>query len=263
MRPVNTGGVACLLHLPRPDAPPAALYLHGGAYVAGSAYGYRPLSGALAAATGAGVLVPEYRLAPEHPFPAALADALRAYLWIIDGGVPPEQVTVIGDSSGGGLALSLLLSLREQGLAMPGGVALLCPTVDPTCSTLKDMWSADKRQVILTAEQARHLVELYLDGHPIDDPVVNPLLADLTGLPPLLIQVGTEDIVVDEVHRFTERARDHGVDVRLELYSADTHVFHLFWSFLPEAADAISQVGRFAKDVRTRVTPGRRSGTTR
>lgn len=253
MRPVNAGGVPSLLLAPRPEARPTMLQLHGGCYVACSALGYRPLAGAVAAASDTGVLVPEYRLAPEHPFPAAVEDAMRAYLWMVDSGVPPGQVTLVGDSAGAGLALSLLLSLREQNLPLPGGAALLCPGVDPTCSTLRDLLSPDG-QLILTVEQIRHCYELYLDEHPIDDPVVSPLLADLTGLPPMLIQVGTGDIVVEDTHRLAERARDHGVDVRLELYPADTHVFHLFWSFLPEAADAVAQVGRFAKEIRGGVT---------
>src|SRR6266508_266515 len=126
----HAGGVQALLLTPAPDVPLGLLYLHGGGYVLGSAYGYRPLAGALAAAAQTGTLVADYRLAPEHPFPAALEDALRAYLWILDRGTPPGQLALAGDSSGGGLAMSLLLSLKQQELPLPGCVVLLSPGVD-------------------------------------------------------------------------------------------------------------------------------------
>ncbi len=242
VRPVNAGGVPSLLLTPEPERQVTMLYLHGGGYVAGSAYGYRPLAGALAAAAETGALVPEYRLAPEHPFPAALEDALATYLWILDRGTDPRQIALAGDSSGGGLALSLLLSLRQQELPLPGGVVLLCPGLDLTCS-LQRLPSHQLKLV-------RHYAAAYLAGHPADDPVVSPLTADLTGLPPMLIQAATGDAVLEEAHRLTDRARDHGVEARLELYPVDTHVFHTFWSFLPEAADALQQAGRFAYAIR-------------
>jgi acetyl esterase/lipase len=164
------------------------LYLHGGSYVAASAFGYRALAGALAMATGTGVLVPDYRLAPEHPFPAAVDDALSAYTWMLDTGTPPTQITMAGDSAGAGLVLSLLLTLKEQDLPQPGRVLLLCPWVD----------------------------------------------------------------LAGNAHLLTEHARAHDVDARLELYPASTHAFHYFWSFLPEAADALEHAGAF-----TRHTPRR------
>src|SRR5215475_1195961 len=136
IRSVNAGGVPCLQLTPGPERPVTLLYLHGGGYVAGSAFGHRPLVGALTVAADTGVLLPEYRLAPEHRFPAALDDSLRAYQWILDSGTTPEQVAVAGDSSGGGLVLSLLIRLKQRGLPMPGRAILLCPWVDLTCSLL-------------------------------------------------------------------------------------------------------------------------------
>jgi len=248
VRPVNAGGVPSLVVGPPPAAPATLLYLHGGGYVMGSAFGYRHLAGALALAAEATALVPEYRLAPEHPFPAALEDALRAYQWMLDSGAAPDEVTVAGDSSGAGLALSLLLTLKAQGLPMPGGAALLCPGVDLTFDD--DLESSNEIQPTLTVEQLRSFAESYLGGHPADDGVVHPLGADLTGLPPLLIQGGTGDVIVEDAHRLADRARRHGVDTRLELYPVDTHDFQVFWSFLPEAADAVEQAGRFAHDTR-------------
>ncbi|WP_433271364.1 alpha/beta hydrolase fold domain-containing protein [Actinosynnema sp. CS-041913] len=248
VRPVNTGGVPSFLLSPRPDAPVRVLYLHGGAYVTGSAFGYRALAGAIAAAVDGRVVVPEFRLAPEHPFPAALEDAVRAYTWLLDTGADPRQVVVSGDSSGAGLALSLLLTLREHDLPQPGGAMLLCPSVDLTCRAFPEPVEGAPSSRLTRAE-VRRFVDMYLAGHPIDDPVVSPLLADLSGLPPLLIQVGLGDPVRDEARNLAAHARAHGVDVRLEVYPTSTHVFQVFWSFLPEAADALAGLGRFTRDL--------------
>ena len=247
VRSVNAGGVPSLQLTTRPGEPPTLLHLHGGAFVMGSAFGFRPLAGTLAVAAQTNLLLPEYRLAPEHPYPAALEDALRAYLWLLDSGVPPGRVTISGDSSGGHLAMTLLLSLKEQDMPLPGGALLMCPIADITCASMTP--PPPETPPVMTAEMARALIDLYLGGHPIDDPLLNPLTADLSGLPPLLIQVATGDFVTAEAQALADHARAQGVDVRLELYPADTHVFHIFWSFLPEAADALAQAGRFAHDV--------------
>jgi acetyl esterase/lipase len=247
VQPVNTGGVPSLLVTAGAARDATLLFLHGGGYVAGSAFGYRHLAGALAVAADCGVVVPEYRLAPEHPFPAAVEDALRTYVWMLDSGIRPDDVTLAGDSSGGGLALSLLIRLTQEGLPLPGGAVLLSPAVDLTFEQLEDLAGDPART--LSLDQMRSFAASYLAGHPADDPLVNPLHADLTGLPPLLVQGGTGDLVVVDAHRLAARAREHGVDVRLELYPADTHDFQVFWSFLPEAADALKQAGRFAREV--------------
>jgi acetyl esterase/lipase len=194
--------------------------------------------------------VPEYRLAPEHPFPAALEDALAAYRWLIEQHDTPALVTLAGDSAGGGLALSLLLTLRERGLPLPGAVVLLCPGVDLTFDRVAIAPDSPDRDVVL--EIGRKTVAAYLAGHPLDDPIVSPLLADLSGLPPMLIQAATGDHFRPEQQALAERARDHGVDARLELYPVDVHVFHYFWSFLPEAVSALESAGAFARDVRQR-----------
>jgi monoterpene epsilon-lactone hydrolase len=243
--PVNAGGVHALALTTKPGAPTTILYLHGGGYVMGSAFGYRPLPGALASAAGAGALVPEYRLAPEHPFPAALDDALRAYQWMLERGTSPGHVTLAGDSSGGGLVMALLVALKQRDLPLPGGAVLMCPWVDLSC----DLVVTDDPQAEVLARIGRRCAEVYLAGQPIDDPLVNPLTADLTGLPPLLVQAATGDYQRQDAHALTDRARRHGVDARLELYPADTHVFQFFWSFLPEAADAVERAGRFASEV--------------
>jgi epsilon-lactone hydrolase len=236
VRPVTANGVPSLLVAQRPDDPPTLLHLHGGGYLVGSAFGYRPLAGALALAADTGVLVPDYRLAPEHPFPAALEDAVAAYRWMLDRGIDPAEVTICGDSSGGGLTVSVLLTLQQRGLPRPGGAVLMCPFVDLALNLHED-------------EATRRFVAAYLAGHSADDPVVSPLRADLTALPPLLIQAATGDARLVDANALTDHARSHGVDARLELYSVDAHVFHLFWSFLPEAGEALQAAGRFAREI--------------
>jgi epsilon-lactone hydrolase len=244
VRPVNAGGVQALVVGEDAAAPPAVLYLHGGGFVLGSAFGHRPLAGALALAAGRGVLVADYRLAPEHPFPAALDDACAAYRWMLERGGDPAQLVVGGDGSGGGLAVSLLLRLRDEGLLpLPAGAALLCPTADVKAVTL-DLDPDDPVHRLL-GDFFHGCAASYLAGHPADDPHANPILADLSGLPPFLIQAATEDLLLGEARALNDRAREHGVMTELQLYPTDAHVFHLFWSFLPEAAAAIEAAGRF------------------
>jgi monoterpene epsilon-lactone hydrolase len=238
-RSVNAGGVPGLLLTPEPDTPATLLYLHGGGHVAGSAFGYRPLVGALAEQAGTGVVVPDYRLAPEHPFPAAVEDAVRAYQWMLDRGSP--RVIVAGDSSGCSLVLSFLLSAGQQRLPRPAGAILFCPWVDLAAA-------GQHRPPRELDEIRRATAGLYLAGHPADDPLVNPLSADLTGLPPMLIQAATGDPLLEEARELTDHAQDCGVDARFELFGVDTHDFHIFWSFLPEAAQALQQAGRFIRD---------------
>jgi epsilon-lactone hydrolase len=249
VRPVNTGGVPSLLLTPGPERPATVLYLHGGGWVTGSAFGFRPLAGALAAAAEATIVLPEYRLAPEHPFPAALDDAQRAYLWMLDQGGAPERMTLAGDSSGAGLALSLLIGLKREGLPQPGRVVLLCPGCDLTFAGFRRRASRDAEPVI-DLEMMRRFATAYLGGHPSDDPLLTPVTTDLTGLPPMLIQAGTGDPFLGDAERLADHARDQGVAVRLDLYPVPTHVFQMFWSFLPEAADALERAGRFIRDGR-------------
>ena len=150
-----------------------------------------------------------------------------------------QAVTVTGDSSGGGLVLSLLLTLRARGLPLPGAAILLCPWLD---FGLDDDGEDDHGLVSL--HEARRFANAYLAGHPADDPVINPLRADLSGLPPLLVQAAAGDERLIDAQTLTERAAQHGVDARLEIYPVDAHVFHIFWSFLPLAHDALRGRGR-------------------
>jgi epsilon-lactone hydrolase len=243
IRPVNAGGVSSLAVAPAGEQEVAILFLHGGGYSVGSAYGYRPLVSALVAAAGVGALVPDYRLAPEHPFPAAVEDALSAYRWLL--GQRPGGVVVAGDSAGAGLACSLMMSLRAQDLPLPAAAVFLCPGVDPTGNAILSAAGGGEPSEDLA--KLTRTMNAYLAGHPAEDPLVNPLVADLTGFPPMLVQAATGDMILPDARLLVERAVEHGVDAELELYPADTHVFHVFWSFLPEAADALQRAGAFAR----------------
>jgi epsilon-lactone hydrolase len=241
-----------LLVTPRPDTPPTVLYIHGGAFVSGSAFGYRTNAGALATAAQTGVLVPDYRLAPEHPFPAPLEDCLRAYRWLLKR-CAPERASLAADSSGASLVLSLLLSLKDEGEPLPGAVVLQCPVLD--LSLRHGRAPGETRMAVAADNQVRLVAAMYLDGHPPDDPIVDPLSADLTGLPKMLIQAATGDWWLADAKALAARAREHGVDARLQLFPVDAHAFHLFWSFLPEAADAIEAAGSFIREM-TQAAPG-------
>jgi len=259
VRPVIAGGVPSLLLSPRPELAPTVLLLHGGGYVMGSAFGYRHLASALAVAADACVIVPDYRLAPEHPFPAAVEDAVRAYLWMLDSGVPAERVVLAGDSAGGGLVLSVQTTLKRQDLPLPGGTVVLCPAVD--LSYDDDIELPTEPQPAVSVAQLRSFAAAYLGGAEPHDEVVNALRADLTGQPPMLIQAGTGDVLGKDAHRLAEYAGGFGVDVKFELYPVTTHDFHLFWSFLPEAADALEKAGAFVRRVRATADAAPRSRT--
>jgi acetyl esterase/lipase len=243
-RPVTAGGVPSLVVSPGEDHGPTVVYLHGGGYVVGSAFGYQPHAGALAAAAQTGILVPDYRLAPEHPFPAALEDAQRAYLWLREQSADPDRVILAGDSSGGGLVLSLLLALKRDRLPLPAGAVIFCPWLDLSMRT-----ASPSDAPLANDEDARRCIAAYLAGHPADDPIVDPLRADLSGLPPMLIQAATGDARLSDAKDLAARAQDHGVDARLGLFPVRAHVFQLFWSFLPEAADAMEAAGAFIRDL--------------
>jgi acetyl esterase/lipase len=258
-RPVNANGVPSLVQATDPSAPPAVLFIHGGSYVLGSAYGYRPLGGALAKACGTNVLIPDYRLAPEHPFPAALDDVYRAYAWMRQRELSAGQIVVVGDSSGAALTLALLLKCRDEGVALPAGAVLLTPlaSIEPAIVSPEPQGAFE--QTVRAFWEG--CVESYLAGHTADDPLVNPMRGDLTGLSPLLIQAGTRDFAIAEARALHDRAIAAGVFSQLQLYGAEAHSFHLFWPFLPEAVDAIEATGVFVREVLANADDDRQADT--
>jgi epsilon-lactone hydrolase len=241
IHPVNSGGVAGLMLTPPSAGSTTILYAHGGGMALGSAYGYRALAAALALAAGAAAVLPEYRLAPEHPYPAAVDDIERAYRWLLARGLPPQQIVMAGDSTGGMLLISVLYRLTHQGTPLPRCAVLLCPGADFFAAE-----AVNPDDQAMVAEH-RRFQAAYLNGHPLDDPAANPLRADLTGFPPMLIQAAAGDQFTRGAHELAERARRYGVPTTEELYPVSAHDFQSFWSFLPEAADALRHASQFIR----------------
>jgi monoterpene epsilon-lactone hydrolase len=254
--PVIAGGAPALRVTPEKPSDATVLYLHGGGHVAGSAFGYRHLAGAVATTAQAPALVIDYRLAPEHPYPAALHDAMNAYLWLLDTQADASKIIVVGDSSGGGLAMSLLIALRERDLPLPAGAVLLCPWVDLDGRTQRP---PRESPIPFSPELARGLAQAYLGGQPGDDPALNPLHTELTGLPPILIHAASGDSVLQEAQLLAKHGKECGVDTKITIYPVPTHTFHIFWTFLPEAMDALDEIGQFIRGL-TATSPGAAAG---
>ena len=222
----------------------AVLYLHGGAYVLGNAHGYRAMAGELARSSRARVLAINYRLAPENLFPAALEDGVASYRHLLDAGFPPERIAIAGDSAGGGLALGVLLAIRDDGLPLPACGAVISPWADLTCSS-PSMESRADTDFILTASRLRGRAAAYLGGGSVEHPHASPAFGDYTGLPPLLIQVGEAEILLDEAIAVADRAAHAGVRVTLEVWPGMPHVWHRFLAVLDEGREGLASVGAF------------------
>ena len=221
------------------------LYLHGGGYVLGSLNTHRSLVGSLAQRCGLNVLTINYRKAPDHPFPAALNDARRAYRWLRRQGHAAPDIVVAGDSAGGGLALSLLLALRDAGEALPAAAVGLSPWTDLNLPITALRRVAREEALLLEALQMRTWGPLYAHKTPLVHPLLSPAQADLHGLPPLLIQVSTAEVLYDDVVKFVKKARTAGVVVTLQPVEGLVHWWHLFWRLVPEARQALDQVAGF------------------
>jgi epsilon-lactone hydrolase len=219
----------------------AVLFLHGGAFMIGSPVSHRSITGRLAKRTGATIFAPDYRLAPEHPFPAALDDALASYRALLAQGYAPERIAVAGDSAGGGLVLSLCLRLRSEGLAQPACVVVISPWADLTLSRLAPV--AD--DALLRAAWLNQGAAAYLQGHSVNDPLVSPLLADLAGLPPTLIQAASKEILRDDSRRLAEILSADGVSVIHREFPYMWHDFQLYAGLVPEATQAIDEMAQF------------------
>lgn len=244
---LDAGGVRCEWLIPPAALPDAALiYLHGGYGVLGLTNDHRRLAGHLALAGGMRALLVNYRLAPEAPFPAGLEDCLAAYRFLLGEGYSPGRLALGGDSAGGWLALSLLLALRGAGDPLPAAAACISPVVDPTLSGASITLNAG-RDALLSPRSLRALIPLYTGGHPLDDPLLAPLLADLGRLPPLLVHAGGDEILLDDARRLVERARAAGADVKLGIWPGMWHDFHVFVPYLPEARQAVREVGTFIR----------------
>lgn len=241
---VDAGGVPAVWCLP-PGAPPrrTIVYLHGGGYVIGSPHTHRDLIARLALGVGARVLGVDYRLAPEHRFPAAHDDCLTATRWALAQGTPPAALAIGGDSAGGALAVATLCGLRDAGEPLPAAAALLCPWTDPLAAGGSMDANADAdfgdRELLVG------WVETYAPGDAARDPRVTVLRADLAGLPPLLVQAGGAEVLLDQIEAFVARARAAGVEVRYDLTPDAFHDWQLQAELLPEGARAVDDVVAF------------------
>jgi phosphinothricin tripeptide acetyl hydrolase len=232
----------------RDDA--AVLYLHGGGYVIGSPRSHRHLAAAVGTAAKSQVLLLDYRLAPEHPFPAAVDDAVAAYRWLLDRKIAPARIVIGGDSAGGGLTVATLLALRDAGVPLPAAGVCISPWVDLTCAGGSYATRADVDPIV-TRDGVANLATAYLGGKDAKTPLASPLFADLRGLPPLLIQVGDDEVLLDDSVQLAERARKAGVEATLDVWPKMVHVWHWFFPMLDEGQAAIDRIGEFVR-ARTR-----------
>jgi monoterpene epsilon-lactone hydrolase len=223
------------------------LYLHGGGFISGSSSLYRHVTWRFAAAASAGLLSVDYRLAPEHPFPAALEDAVTAYRWLLAEGADTRHIVVMGDSAGGNLAFAMLLKARDEGLPLPAAAVGLSPWLDLALTGPSLRLNADADPMV-NAGDAPRLVEYYLRGADPRDPYASPLYGDPAGLPPTLLQVGSDEVLRDDSVRMAEKLRAAGCHVELEIWPSMPHVWHLFAPVLPEARQAIARVGSFLEN---------------
>jgi phosphinothricin tripeptide acetyl hydrolase len=224
---------------------PVVVYVHGGGYCIGSLDSHRPMLTHLASAIDGRVLAVDYRLAPEHPFPAALDDACAAYRWVLAAGTDPARVVVAGDSAGGGLTLATLVALRDAGDALPAAGVCLSPWADLTQSGATLSEKADADPMVHAQDLDRWAAAYAGSDNDPGSPALSPLFADLSGLPPLLIEVGTAEVLLDDARRVAERARAADVDVTLFEGDDLIHVWHFFAGAVPEADEGIARLARF------------------
>jgi acetyl esterase/lipase len=244
-QPGSLGGVAGEWVTASDKPTGTLLYLHGGGYFACSPVTHRAITGALAL-RGFRVFAAEYRLAPEHPYPAAVDDGLNVYKALLAQGVSPLTTVIAGDSAGGGLVLAVLLAARAEGLPMPSSALLFSPWTD-LAGTGDSLKSNLRRDPMLRGERIFEATAFYVNGADPKDPLISPLYGDLTGLPPLCIQVGDSEVLLDDSTRLAARANAAGVRVHLKIWKNVPHVWQLFQMFLPEARAALAEASAFAK----------------
>jgi len=243
----EAAGIACeWMEMPRVARDRVLLLLHGGGYNAGSPRTHRRLAANLSRATHRRVLTPDYRLAPEHPFPAGVKDALAVYGWLLSQGVAEDNIVVGGDSAGGGLALSMLLALRDAGAKMPRAAVLMAPWTDLTASS-PSYRNNRKYDPLVSQDELREAGLWYAGERDPADPMLSPLFADLDGLPPMLIHAAADEVMADDSRLFAERARAAGVDVSCTLYDGLWHAFHAWGTEIPESRQAIDEIGDYLR----------------
>ena len=258
--PIDAGGVpAEWTTAPESEADRTIVYFHGGGYAIGSIGSHRLLVTHLARESKARVLSVDYRLGPEHAHPAAVEDACSAFRFAVGSGLAPERICLAGDSAGGGLTAATLVALRDAGGALPGGGVCISPWFDLTLSgeSIKTRGDLDP---LVSEEKLAQMAAAYLADGDAKHPTASPLFADLAGLPPMLLQVGAAEVLLDDSTRFAERAKAAGVDLDLEIWDDMIHVWHAFGPLLPEAGEAVAAIGAWVQRRIPRASSSRRAG---
>ncbi|HTT76529.1 MAG TPA: alpha/beta hydrolase [Candidatus Binataceae bacterium] len=246
--PALAGGVSAeWVKGPQANDSGAVLYLHGGCYGMGSVETHRELMTRIAIAAGTAVIGINYRLAPANPFPAAVQDATAAYRWLLEEGIEARRIVIAGDSAGAGLAIATTLKMRDEGAALPAALVCISPWVD-LAVTGESMESKAAEDPIVSRAMLLGWAKLYLGNHDPCTPLASPLYAHLRGLPPMLIQVGSAEVLLDDAARLAERASAAGVEARLEVWPEMIHVWHSFAAVLAEGREAIEGIGRFVRE---------------
>jgi len=225
---------------------PVLFHLHGGGYVLGNPAASRPFTTAFALKSGARVVSIDYRLAPEHPFPAAVTDSVKAYRALLAGGMPAAKIAIGGESAGGGLTVATLLASQAQGLEMPACAFAISPWTDMSCSA-PTFDSLAPRDPMLTRRSLGDMADAYLAGASAQNPLASPLFGNLQGLPPLLIHAGSDEVLLDDARNLHERATKAGVTSTLDVWQDMIHVWHMFHPMLPEGDRAIDDIVAFVK----------------
>jgi len=242
---VGVNGVAAeWIWAPESDKRRVILYLHGGGYVIGSVRTHRVLLAHLARAAKARVLALDYRLAPETPFPGPIDDTVNAYQWLLSEGIEPANMAIAGDSAGGGLVVAALVALKSVGEPLPAAGVCISPWSDME-STGGSMMTNSESDPSVSKERLLKLAGIYLNGKNPQAPLASPIHADLTGLPPLLLQVGSIEVLLDDSTMLKEQSHKAGVSVQMEVWDDMPHVWHHYAPILPEARKAISKIGEF------------------
>jgi monoterpene epsilon-lactone hydrolase len=244
---VDAAGVQAMWAIPKGCADDrVALCTHGGGYVVGSMYTHRKLFGHLAKTIGCKALIVDYRCAPEHTHPAQVDDAVTAYKWLLDEGYKPGHICTTGDSAGGALSTSVLLGIRDKGLPLPVGAMPMSPWYDPEGTGATITSNADK-DCLVKAEVLKGMASTFLGDASPKDPLANLLCADLKGLPPIYIQVGGDEALLDDSLRFETKAKASGLDIKVDVFPEMQHVFQFMAGRAPEADDAIAKMAAWIK----------------
>jgi monoterpene epsilon-lactone hydrolase len=241
---VSADGVPCEWLIPQENlSDRVLLYLHGGGFVYGLTPQHLQLSAYLGQKIGARVLMVDYRLAPNYPFPAALDDCVKAYKWLNNNGFSARNIVIAGDSAGGNFAITSMIKLRDEGIPLPAAAACLSPVADLSKKPASDH---DIKDPLLPKKAMKLYTEAYLQGNDPRNPLISPVFGDLTGFPPLLVHAGEDEVLCNDAVRLVEQAKNCGVDAHLEIYSRMWHVWQIFFE-LPQAKQSLDEIGQFLR----------------